>query len=139
MKTSTIINKIITQIETHAEIMKNLLSELDESCEKENIKIKHSVAKKIATSFDLDIEQVLKKVIKRKKKNSDFDSSDVTTSESIDFDKDFVPIYKKIIYDDEEFYYDDKPDGFVFRTNAETLETKIVGYIEYDTKSIKFM
>jgi len=61
MKSGTIINKIISQIDSHAEAMKALIGELEESLEKENCKLKEDLAKKIATNFNLDIEQVLKK------------------------------------------------------------------------------
>jgi hypothetical protein len=140
MKSGTIINKIITQIDAHAEIMKNLLSELDDSLEKENNKLKEDIAKKIATSFDLDFEQVLKKVIKRKKKNSDlFEQIEDINSDSIELEneKDYIPVYKKIIFEDKEYYYDDKPNGYVFKTNEG--EINIVGYIDFETKTINFM
>ncbi len=142
MKSGTILNKIITQIDSHAEAMKALLIELEESLDRENVKLKEELAKKIAQSFNLDVEQVLKKVLKKKKK----DSITLTLNEdleTIDIDaddiKDFIPIYKKIVYAEKEYYYDDKPDGVVFETNPETTETKIVGYIDPSTKIIKFM
>ncbi len=142
MKSGTIINKIISQIDSHAEAMKGLLGELEESLEKENCKLKEDLAKKIATSFNLDLEQVLKKIIKRKKKGlgtnssgEDLETIDIEAEDS----KDFIPVYKKITHEEKEYYYDDKPDGVVFTTNQETQETKIVGYFDTNTKSIKFM
>ena len=138
------INKIISQIDAHAEAMKALLEELDESLDRENLKLKEDVCKKIAQSFDLDVEQVLKKILKKKKK----DSTTLTTEaletidqllDDIDDGKDFIPVYKKLVYDDKEYYYDDKPDGVVFETNIDSTETKIVGYIDPSTKIIKFM
>ena len=69
MKSGTIINKIISQIDSHSESMKQLLEELGESLDKENLKLKEDTCKKIAQSFDLDVDQVLKKIIKKKKKD----------------------------------------------------------------------
>ncbi len=143
MKSGTIINKIIAQIDSHAEAMKGLLGELEESLEKENGKLKEDLAKKIATSFSLDVDQVLKKIIKRKKKGVESSSGVAEDLDLIDIEaednKDFIPVYKKITHEDKEYYYDDKPDGVVFTTNQETQETKIVGYFDTNTKSIKFM
>ncbi len=141
MKSGTIINKIIAQIDSHAEAMKGLLGELEESLDKENLKLKEDIAKKIATSFSLDVDLVLKKIIKRKKKGLTNTQGD--DLEMIDIDaednKDFIPVYKKITHEDKEYFYDDKPDGVVFSTDQETQETKIVGYFDTKTKSIKFM
>jgi hypothetical protein len=142
MKSGTIINKIISQIDSHAEAMKALLEELDESLEKENSKLKEDLAKKIATSFNLDVEQVLKKIIKKKKKGI-INGGTGEDLEMIDIDgednKDFIPVYKKIIHEDKEYFYDDKPDGVVFSVDQQSQETKIVGYFNTSTKSIKFM
>jgi hypothetical protein len=142
MKSGTIINKIISQIDSHAEAMKALLEELEESLEKENGKLKEDLANKIALSFNLDVDQVLKKIIKRKKKSieansvaEDLDMIDIDCDDT----KDFIPVYKKIIHEDKEYFYDDKPDGVVFSTEQETQETKIVGYFDTSTKSIKFI
>lgn len=145
MKSGTIINKIIAQIDSHADAMKALLGELEESLDRENLKLKEDLAKKIAQSFNLDVEQVLKKVLKKKKK----DPNTLTATEALETidqlvedgedPKDFIPVYKKIIHDNQEYYYDDKPDGVVFQTNINTAETKIVGYIDPSTKIIKFM
>jgi molybdopterin synthase catalytic subunit len=138
MKSETIIKKIINQIDSNAEMMKNLLLELEESLEKENIKLKEDISKKISVSFDLELNQVLKKIIK-KKKTSDVDASNILeTIEDIEEMKDFVPIYKKIIYNDKEYYYDDKPNGVVIET-LEDSSNKIVGYIDNISKNIKFM
>jgi hypothetical protein len=138
MKSGTIINKIIGQIDSHAEAMKALLGELEESLQKENIKMKEDLAKKIAQSFNLDLDQVLKKVIKKKKKDMDLTNQ----LEQINLDEensnDFIPIYKKITHEGKDYFYDDKPDGIVFETDENTSVTKIVGYIDLDTKSIKF-
>ncbi len=140
MKSDKIINKIINQIDTHAEIMKNLLFELDESLEKEENKLKEDVAKKIASSFNLDIDQVLKKVIKRKKKSVELeDQIEDMENESLNIESDIIPVYKKIMHEDKEYYYHDKQDGIVFEMNEDTLKTVIVGYIDYNTKTIKFM
>jgi len=138
MKSGTIINKIIGQIDSHAEAMKELLGELEESLQKENIKMKEELAKKIAQSFNLDLEQVLKKIMKKKKK----DLGGSTQTDQIDMDmddnNDFIPIYKKISHEGKQYFYDDKPDGIVFETNEDTSLTKIVGYIDLETKNIKF-
>ena len=138
MKSGTIINKIIGQIDSHAEAMKALLGELEESLQRENIKMKEDLAKKIAQSFNLDVEQVLKKVMKKKKK----DMNDSIQPNQIDIEQDdpndFIPIYKKITHEGKDYFYDDKPDGIVFETNEETSLTKIVGYINLETKTIKF-
>lgn len=139
MKSGTIINKIIGQIDSHAEAMKGLLGELEESLNRENLKMKEDLAKKIAQSFNLDVDQVLKKVIKRKKKDLN-EATNLLEQIELDEDesKDFIPIYKKITYEGKDYFYDDKPDGIVFETNTETSETKIVGYIDLETKTIKF-
>jgi hypothetical protein len=143
MKSGTIINKIITQIDSHAEAMKVLLGELEDSLEKENLKLKEDLAKKIASSFNLDIEQVLKKIIKRKKKGTGNGDTSVEDLEMIDIEcddpKDFIPVYKKIIHEGKEYFYDDKPEGVVFSTDQETQQAKIVGYFDTSTKTIKFM
>lgn len=141
MKSGTIINKIISQIDSHAEAMKGLLGELEESLDKENVKLKEDLAKKIAAGFNLDLDQVLKKIIKRKKKGIVSSSGEELDMIDIDAEdtKDFIPVYKKITHGDKEYYYDDKPDGVVFSTDQETQETKIVGYFDTSTKSIKFM
>jgi len=142
MKSGTIINKIIAQIDSHAETMKELLVELEESLDKENIKLKEDLAKKIASSFNLDLDQVLKKIVKRKKKSAGTNSL-AEDLDMIDIDgedvKDFIPVYKKITHEEKEYFYDDKPDGVVFSIDQETNETKIVGYFDTNTKSIKFM
>lgn len=145
MKSGTIINKIIGQIDSHSEAMKALLEELEEALDRENTKLKEDLAKKIAQSFNLDVEHVLKKVLKKKKK----DSNSLTATEALDTidqlvedeenQKDFIPIYKKIIYEDKEYFYDDKPDGVVLQTNIESGETKIVGFIDPNTLVINFM
>jgi hypothetical protein len=143
MKSGTIINKIISQIDSHAEAMKALLGELEDSLEKENLKLKEDIAKKIASSFSLDLDQVLKKIIKRKKKGCGANGGITEDLEMIDIEgddiKDFIPVYKKIMHEDKEYFYDDKPDGVVFLTDQETQEAKIVGYFDTSTKSIKFM
>ena len=56
----------------------------------------------------------------------------------MDDPNDFIPIYKKISHEGKDYYYDDKPDGIVFETNEATSLTKIVGYIDLETKDIKF-
>jgi len=98
MKSGTIINKIIAQIDSHAQTMKELLVELEESLDKENIKLKEDLAKKIASSFNLDLDQVLKKIVKRKKKSAGTNSL-AEDLDMIDIDgedvKDFIPVYKK--------------------------------------------
>ena len=139
MKSETIIKKIITQIDANAEAMKNLLIELEESLEKENLKLKEEVGKKISTSFNLDVDQVLKKIIKKKKNVLETEIIDnFEEIEDMEDTKDFIPIYKKIIYNDKEYFYDDKPNGVVFEAN-ENNSSKIVGYIDIGTKNIKFM
>jgi len=118
--------------------MKELLGELEESLQKENVKMKEEISKKIALSFNLDLDQVLKKIMKKKKK--DLETSTTTDQIDIDMDdpKDFIPIYRKISYEGKEYFYDDKPDGIVFETDNDTSVTKIVGYIDLETKNIKF-
>lgn len=141
MKSETIIKKIITQIDANAEAMKNLLIELEESLDKENLKLKEDIGKKIATAFDLDTSQVLKKIIRKKKNGSDIeavDNNNLDAIEDIEDTKDFIPIYKKIIFQDKEYFYDDKPDGVVFEADERNV-SKIVGYIDISTKSINFM
>ena len=139
MKSETIIKKIITQIDANAEAMKNLLIELEESLEKENLKLKEEVSKKISISFNLDLDQVLKKIIKKKKNVLETEIIDnLEEIEDMEDTKDFIPIYKKIIYNDKEYFYDDKPNGVVFEANENNL-SKIVGYIDISTKNIKFM
>jgi hypothetical protein len=139
MKSETIIKKIITQIDANADAMKNLLIELEESLEKENIKLKEEVGKKISTSFNLDLAQVLKKIIRKKKNLSDTEITDnLDVIEDMEDTKDYIPIYKKIIYNDKEYFYDDKPNGVVFEANEDN-SSKIVGYIDINTKNINFM
>jgi len=142
MKSETIIKKIITQIDANAEAMKNLLIELEESLEKENLKLKEDIGKKIATAFNLDTSQVLKKIIRKKKNGSDAETVDNNNNleaiEDIEDTKDFIPIYKKIIFQDKEYFYDDKPNGVVFEADEKNV-SKIVGYIDISTKSINFM
>ena len=50
----------------------------------------------------------------------------------------YIPIYKKIIFQDKEYFYDDKPNGVVFEADEKNV-SKIVGYIDISTKSINFM
>jgi hypothetical protein len=141
MKSETIIKKIITQIDANAEAMKNLLIELEESLDKENLKLKEDIGKKIATAFNLDTSQVLKKIIRKKKNGSDVetvDNNNLEAIEDMEDTKDFIPIYKKIIYEDKEYFYDDKPNGVVFEADEKNV-SKIVGYIDISTKSINFM
>ena len=141
MKSETIIKKIITQIDANAEAMKNLLIELEESLEKENLKLKEDIGKKIATAFDLDTNQVLKKIIRKKKNGSDIEAVDnhnLEAIEDMEDTKDYIPIYKKIIFEDKEYFYDDKPNGVVFEADERNV-SKIVGYIDISTKSINFM
>ena len=141
MKSETIIKKIITQIDLNAESMKSLLIELEDSLEKENLKLKEDIGKKISLAFNLDSAQVLKKIIRKKKNILESEISDLEAMESIEDmenTKDFTPIYKKIIYNDKEYFYDDKPDGVVFESN-ENNSSKIVGYIDNVTKNINFM
>jgi hypothetical protein len=143
MKSETIIKKIINQIDANAEIMKGLLEELDDSLNKENIKLKEDIAKKISLSFNLDLNQVLKKIIKKKKNNNDTELTEQLANleqiENLEETKDFIPIYKKILYNDKEYFYDDKPDGVVLEITENNI-TKIVGYIDdIGTKNIKFM
>lgn len=141
MKSETIIKKIITQIDANAEVMKNLLIELEESLDKENLKLKEDIGKKIATAFDLDASQVLKKIIRKKKNGLEvetLDNNNLEAIEDIEDTKDYIPIYKKIIFEDKEYLYDDKPDGVVFEI-GENSSSKIVGYIDISTKSINFM
>ena len=140
MKPGTIIHKIISLIDSHAELMKNLLEELEESLDKENMKIKEEVGKKIANSFNLDIDQVLKKIIK-KKKNIIIDQENEFSSQENDEnpleDKDFIPIYKKIIFEEKEYFYDEGiKDGIVLEKNGD--QTKIVGYMG-ENNIIKFI
>jgi hypothetical protein len=111
MKSGTIINKIIAQIDLHAEAMKGLLGELEESLQKENTKMKEDLAKKIAQSFNLDVDQVLKKVMKKKKKDiGGLTQNDGNEQIDIDADddKELIPIYKKINHEGKDYYYDDK-------------------------------
>ena len=141
MKSETIIKKIITQIDANAEAMKNLLIELEESLDKENLKLKEDIGKKIATAFDLDTNQVLKKIIRKKKNSLDIeavDNNNLDAIEDMEDTKDFIPIYKKIIFEDKEYFYDDKPNGVVFEADERNV-SKIVGYIYISTKSINFM
>ena len=141
MKSETIIKKIITQIDANAEAMKNLLIELEESLDKENLKLKEDIGKKIATAFDLDTNQVLKKIIRKKKNSLDIeavDNNNLDAIEDMEDTKDFIPIYKKIIFEDKEYFYDDKPNGVVFEADEGNV-SKIVGYIDISTKSINFM
>jgi len=139
MKSETIIKKIINQIDSNAEMMKNLLLELEESLEKENMKLKEDISKKISASFDLELNQVLKKVIKKKKNTSGSDINNILESiDDMEEVKDFVPIYKKIITNDKEYYYDDKPNGVVIET-LENNSNRIVGYIDNISKNIIFM
>lgn len=139
MKSETIIKKIITQIDANADAMKNLLIELEESLDKENIKLKEEVGKKISTSFNLDLAQVLKKIIRKKKNLLDTEITDnLEVIEDMEDTKDYIPIYKKIIYNDKEYFYDDKPNGVVFEANEDN-SSKIVGYIDINTKNINFM
>jgi len=141
MKSETIIKKIITQIDANAESMKNLLIELEESLDKENLKLKEDIGKKIATAFNLDTSQVLKKIIRKKKNGSEVeivDNNNLDAIEDMEDTKDFIPIYKKIIYQDKEYFYDDKPNGVVFEADERNV-SKIVGYIDITTKSINFM
>ena len=132
MKSGTILRKIFDQIDAHSDALKQLLLELEEAHEKENIKSKEEIAKKISGTFNLELEQVLKKIIKKNKnKNSvENDINEILTSELIqNLEEDnIIPIYKKIIYEDKEYYYDDKPNGYVLEKNGDN--TKIVGYIE---------
>lgn len=142
MKSGTILRKILDQIDSNAEIMKQLFLELEEAHEKESIKSKDDIAKKIASSFNLELEQVLKKITKKNKSKNLTDSDNNIDNEliqNLEQDNDLMPIYKKIIYDDKEYFYDDKPNGYVIEKINDT--TKIVGYIDkYDsiTPTIKF-
>ena len=139
MKSETILKKIVTQIDANAEAMKNLLIELEESLEKENLKLKEDIGKKIATAFDLDTNQVLKKIIRKKKNISDVETlENLEAIEDMEDTKDYIPIYKKIIFQDKEYFYDDKPNGVVFEADERNV-SKIVGYIDISTKSINFM
>jgi hypothetical protein len=141
MKSETIIKKIITQIDANAEAMKNLLIELEESLDKENLKLKEDIGKKIATAFNLDTSQVLKKIIRKKKNGLDVevvDNNNLDAIEDMEDTKDYIPIYKKIIFQDKEYFYDDKPNGVVFEADERNV-SKIVGYIDISTKSINFM
>jgi hypothetical protein len=141
MKSETIIKKIITQIDANAQAMKNLLIELEESLDKENLKLKEDIGKKIAIAFNLDTSQVLKKIIRKKKNSSDaetVDNNNLEAIEDIEDTKDYIPIYKKIIFQDKEYFYDDKPNGVVFEADEKNV-SKIVGYIDISTKSINFM
>lgn len=136
MKSTTIITKLINQIDLYAENMKQLLRELDESIDNEKIKLKEEVAKKIASSFDLDIELIKKKIIKKKKKTNQDSESDYAEIIEDSENNIIIPIYTKIIYQDKEYFYDDKPHGMVLE--KEGLQTKIVGYMNSD-KTINFI
>ena len=135
MKSGTILRKILEQIDAHSESIKQLLIELEEAHEKENIKCKDEIAKKIASSFNLELEQVLKKITKKNKNKNSTDSENALDNEliqNLENETDLIPIYKKIIYEEKEYYYNDKPNGYVIEKNNET--TKIVGYIDnYDS------
>jgi hypothetical protein len=77
-----------------------------------------------------------------KKKKKDLENSTPNDQNDIDIDiddsNDYIPIYRKILFEGKEYFYDDKPDGIVFETSSETSVTKIVGYIDLETKNIKF-
>ena len=135
MKSGTILLKIFERIDAHSDAIKQLLLELEEAHEKENIKCKDEIAKKIASSFNLELEQVLKKITKKNKNKNSTDSENALDNEliqNLENETDLIPIYKKIIYEEKEYYYNDKPNGYVIEKNNET--TKIVGYIDnYDS------
>jgi hypothetical protein len=131
MKTTTIINKIINQINSNAEILKSLLLDLELSLSKEDNKIKETTCKKIANLYDLPFEEVLKKIIKKKKNKENLDLIEDNEDNCIS-----IPIYKKIIHNEKEYYYDDKLNGIVFEKHEH--ETKIVGYMN-NKKTIEFI
>jgi 23S rRNA-/tRNA-specific pseudouridylate synthase len=64
-----------------------------------------------------------------------YDNSEIENDESPDMITNNIPIYKKIIYEDEEYYYDDKPNGIVLKKTD--TSSKIVGYI--NNNIINFM
>ena len=142
MKSGTILQKLLAQIDANAEATKQLLLELEEAHEKENIKCKDEIAKKVASSFNLELEQVLKKITKKNKNKNLTDSDNIIDNEliqNLEHDNNLMPIYKKIIYDDKEYFYDNKLNGYVIEKINDT--TKIVGYIDnYDSinPTIKF-
>ena len=121
MKPSKIIEKLKNQIESNTTLLLELLDELDESLNENSEKIKKNIFKKISKSFNLDNELLLKKILKYKKELSD-------ESVNILSESDIVPVYKQIIYNDEEYYYDNNNLNGIVIKNLESNPI-IVGYM----------
>jgi 23S rRNA-/tRNA-specific pseudouridylate synthase len=135
MKSNTLLKKILKQIRENNEQLCALMEEYQNAVQKESLKIKDELITKIATSYSLDIDILKKKFLKKKKIVEEYDNSEIENDESPDMITNNIPIYKKIIYEDEEYYYDDKPNGIVLKKTD--TSSKIVGYI--NNNIINFM
>jgi 23S rRNA-/tRNA-specific pseudouridylate synthase len=135
MKSNTLLKKILKQIRENNEQLCTLMEEYQNAVQKESLKIKDELITKIATSYSLDIDILKKKFLKKKKIVEEYDNSEIENDESPDMITNNIPIYKKIIYEDEEYYYDDKPNGIVLKKTD--TSSKIVGYI--NNNIINFM
>jgi len=124
MKPSKIIEKLKNQITTNAELLLELLDELEESLNENSEKIKKNICKKISKSFNLENELLLKKILKYKKEISD-DSVNILS------ESDIIPVYKQIIFNDEEYYYDNNNVNGIVIKNFDSNPI-IVGYMSED-------
>ena len=132
MKISTILSRIKAQNESHEQIMIGLMAELDKAYEAAIAKERLSLIKKLAKQYNINAEEIEKKILPKKKRQQ--------AAENIrkleEMNRQQLPIYKRIVKNDNEYFYEDKHLGIVIR-DLNTIP-KIIGYYDMKTKDIVF-
>lgn len=132
MKISTILSRIKAQNESHEQIMIGLMAELDKAYEAAIAKERLSLIKKLAKQYNINAEEIEKKILPKKKRQQA--AENIRKLEELNRQQ--LPIYKRIIKNDNEYFYEDKHLGIVIR-DLNTIP-KIIGYYDMKTKDIVF-
>jgi hypothetical protein len=132
MKISTSLSRIKAQMDAHSQLMIDSMNELEKSYDVAVAKERLSLIKKFSKQYGIPIEDIEKKILPKKKRQQ--------IAENIkkleEMNRKQLPIFKKIIKDEQEYFYEDKHWGIVIQ-DLETVP-KIVGYYDEKDEDIIF-
>jgi hypothetical protein len=124
MKPDKLIAKIQTQLVNHTNIINKLLIDLEVSYEDEREKERQALITKIATHFNLDTDDIIKKLPKKRK------TKQAVQSEAETILAEQAPIFKKVEIGKKVYYCETHEKGIVLHKNKKSSIMEIVGYMK---------
>lgn len=132
MKTSTIINKIHNQYQAGELEFDDMIVALQDACHLAIVKERKSLVKKFSKVYNLDIQEVEKKVLPKRNRHI----TEEKIKEYSDMFSKQPTIYTKLIHEEEEYLGELKRYGLIYKVKGKSA--KVAGYFNKKKRPMFF-